>query len=191
MPKRERKRSSSVSAGLPVSISTVAAAPPCKSHGSKDVQRRALIEADQTTFRKMLRQGLGDSPVLRQLITDIGTDDDPPHAIAAGVGRGPASTFIDSFDTNAVDLGDIERLPIAPGKDHKNEATRGEQLVHILGERRAASGCSSAGSSALPFRPCRGHAPAQSVSCGARAGRGDWRPQRAAQRQGAHGVQLR
>ena len=96
-------------------------------------------QADQTTFRKMLRQGLGDSPVLRQLITDIGTDDDPTHAIAADVGRGQASTFIDSFDTNAVDLGDIERMPIAPGKDHKNEATRGEQLVHILGERRAAA----------------------------------------------------
>jgi hypothetical protein len=96
-------------------------------------------QADQTTFRKMLRQGLGDSPVLRQLISDIGTDEDPTHAIAANVGRGQASTFIDSFDTSAVDLGDIERMPSAPSKDHKNEATRGEQLVHILGERRAAA----------------------------------------------------
>ncbi|PSM30841.1 hypothetical protein [Haliangium sp. UPWRP_2] len=95
-------------------------------------------KADRMAFRKMLRRGLTDSPVLRQLVTDIGNDGDAGHRITANVGRGQPDTFVDSFDSNDVDLKDIERFPVAPSRDHKNEATQGEQLVHILAERRAA-----------------------------------------------------
>ena len=95
-------------------------------------------KADQESFRRMLRDSLGDSPTMRNLITAIGNDADPKHRIAANVGRGQAGTFVDNFESGAVDLTDIEHFPVAPSKDHKNEATRGEQLAHILGERRAA-----------------------------------------------------
>ena len=94
--------------------------------------------ADQKTFRKMLRDSLGDSPTMRQLVTDIGNDADPTHRIAASVGRGQRDTFVDHFDTGTIDLNDIEKFAQQPSADHKNEATRGEQLAHILGERRAA-----------------------------------------------------
>lgn len=94
---------------------------------------------DQGTFRRMLRDGLGDSPTLRSLITAIGNDADPSHRIEANLGRSQPRTFVDSFNTGAIDLADLEQFAKTPAADHKNEATRGEQLVHILAERRAAA----------------------------------------------------
>lgn len=94
---------------------------------------------DQTTFRRMLRDGLGDSPTLRNLITTIGNDADPSHRIEADLGRSQPRTFVDSFESGAIDLADLEQFAQTPSADHKNEATRGEQLVHILAERRAAA----------------------------------------------------
>lgn len=95
-------------------------------------------QADQQAFRRMLRDSLGDSPTMRNLVTAIGNDADPKHRITANVGRGQRDTFVDNFETNDIDLGDIEKFAQQPSADHRNEATRGEQLAHILAERRAA-----------------------------------------------------
>ena len=54
-------------------------------------------KADQESFRRMLRDSLGDSPTMRNLITVIGNDADPKHRIAANVGRGQAGTSVDNF----------------------------------------------------------------------------------------------
>jgi hypothetical protein len=94
--------------------------------------------ADQLAFKKMLRATLGDSPTMRGLLSDIGNDTDPAHRIQANVGRSQARTFVDMFSNDNIDLNDIEQFPVAPGAASQNEMTQGEQLVHILGERRSA-----------------------------------------------------
>ena len=94
--------------------------------------------ADQLAFKKMLRASLGDSPTMRGLVSDIGNDTDLAHRIQANVGRSQADTFVDMFSNDNIDLTDIEQFPVAPDATSRNEMTRGEQLVHILAERRSA-----------------------------------------------------
>jgi hypothetical protein len=93
---------------------------------------------DIATWRQMVQHAMSDSPTLRTLVTDIGNDPDASHAITANVGRNQAGVIIDSFGTNDIDLTDIELFPVAPNALHPNEMTLGEQIVHILAERRAA-----------------------------------------------------
>src|SRR5215831_9338262 len=78
------------------------------------------------------------SPIMRSSFSEIGNDVDPGHLVQAKLGRKQPGVLIDSFATNDVDLDDLEHFVKTPGKDHPNEMTQGEQLIHILAERRAA-----------------------------------------------------
>ncbi len=93
---------------------------------------------EQETFRRMMRDSMGDSPTMRNLISDIGNDTDNKHTVEAKVGRSQPGVFVDSFASNEIDLNDIEQFQKAPRQGHENEATQGEQLAHFLSERRAA-----------------------------------------------------
>ena len=93
---------------------------------------------DQETFKKMLRDGMTDSPVFRQMITGIGNDSDPKHKITADLGRSQPGVIGDAFATNQVDLDDLEKWPSRAGKDHPNQFTRNEAMVHFLSERQNA-----------------------------------------------------
>lgn len=79
---------------------------------------------DQETFRRMMRDSMGDSPTMRSLISDIGNDTDNKHTVEAKVGRSQPGVFVDSFASNEIDLNDIEQFQKAPRQGHKNEATR-------------------------------------------------------------------
>lgn len=93
---------------------------------------------DQETFRRMLRDGMTDSPTFRNMISGIGNDSDPAHRIQANVGRNQPGVIGDSFATNAVDLDDLEVWPSAAPDAHPNQVTRNELMVHFLTERQNA-----------------------------------------------------
>lgn len=94
--------------------------------------------ADQATFRRMLRDGMTDSPVFRSLISGIGNDADPAHRIKAAVGRSQPGVVGDSFGDNAIDLDDLEAWPAAAPAAHRNQFTRNEDILHFLAERQYA-----------------------------------------------------
>jgi len=94
--------------------------------------------ADQATFRRMLRDGLTDSPVFRGLISEIGNDADPAHRIPAAVGRSQPGVVGDSFGDNAIDLDDLEAWPAEAPAAHRNQFTRNEDILHFLAERQYA-----------------------------------------------------
>ena len=56
---------------------------------------------------------------MRNLVTAIGNDADPKHRITANVGRGQRDTFVNNFETNDIDLGDIEKFAQQPSADHR------------------------------------------------------------------------
>jgi hypothetical protein len=94
---------------------------------------------DVAAWRRMVQQSMADSPTLRKLVTDIGNDPDARHAIVANLGRRQPGVLVDSFGTGDVDLDDLGHFPAAPSTLSPNEMTLGEQIVHILAERRAAN----------------------------------------------------
>lgn len=101
---------------------------------------------DKEAFKKMLRGAMTDSPLFRELITTIGNDPNELHKITAklghdmtGEGANSENVFVDLFETNAIDLDDLAKFNTKVDPAHKNDPTQGEQLVHILAERRAAS----------------------------------------------------
>jgi len=97
-------------------------------------------DADREAFRRMMRDSMGDSPTMRNLVSGIGNDTDPNHRITAPVGT-PNNVMVDSFGARAngpIDLADLRQFPQSAASDHPNEMTRGEQIAHILAERRSA-----------------------------------------------------
>jgi hypothetical protein len=121
---------------------------------------------DVAAWRRMVQQSMADSPTLRRLITDIGNDRDPRHAITANLGRRQPGVLIDSFGNGQVDLDDLDHFPAAPSALNPNEMTLGEQIVHILAERRAAQ------TSAAPTAFAPAHATATRAHNQYRAERG-------------------
>lgn len=95
-------------------------------------------QADQDTFRRMMRDGMTDSPEFRQMLTSIGNDADPAHLIHADLGRSQPGVIGDSFANNAVDLDDLEAFPAAAPASHPDQFTRNELMVHFLTERQSA-----------------------------------------------------
>lgn len=95
-------------------------------------------KVDQERFRQMLREGMTDSPMFRETLTNIGNDTDPAHRITANVGRSQPGVILDSYGNDAIDLDDLEALPAAAPMAHKNQFTRNEDLLHILTERQYA-----------------------------------------------------
>lgn len=95
-------------------------------------------KADIKAWNTMLIETWGSSATARQLLSDIGNDTDKSHAITVNLGRKQAGVLVDAFATNDVDLDDIDHFPVTPSAAHPKEMTRGEQLVHILAERRSA-----------------------------------------------------
>jgi hypothetical protein len=79
------------------------------------------------------------SPTARKVISDIGNDPDPRHAITINVDQNQPGVAFDRFATNDVDLKDFDHLPVKPSAAHPKEVTRGELVVHFLSERRAAA----------------------------------------------------
>ncbi|HSS00287.1 MAG TPA: FG-GAP-like repeat-containing protein [Kofleriaceae bacterium] len=96
-------------------------------------------KADIKAWNNMLIETWGSSATARQLLSDIGNDTDKSHAITVNLGRKQAGVLVDSFGTKDVDLDDIDHFPVTPSTAHPNEMTRGEQVVHILAERRSAN----------------------------------------------------
>jgi hypothetical protein len=98
--------------------------------GANAAENRALADR----FRQILAEEMPDSPYLRRLIIRITQDQDHPFAI--NVVRGRANVWVDSFSNRGVDLQDLEHFDRrnAPHR-HPNEVSRGEILVHFLGER--------------------------------------------------------
>lgn len=95
-------------------------------------------QPDQDTFRRMLRDGMGDSPEFRQMLASIGNDTDPAHLIQANLGRSQPGVIGDAFASNAVDLDDLEAFPGAATAAHPDQVTRNELMVHFLTERQSA-----------------------------------------------------
>jgi hypothetical protein len=93
-------------------------------------------DADKASFDSMLTYGLQHSAEFRATLEDIGTD--PAHTERINLGHNQVGTIGDSFYTNAVDLTDLSQFPAAPRAGHHNEATRTEELDHILEERHSA-----------------------------------------------------
>jgi len=95
--------------------------------------------SDVTTFVSMLsamalnsRTGAG---VLATITGDTG------HPVTCRVGRNQPGVFGDAFNTNAVDLADLQGFPASARAGH-NDFTTDEALVHFLTERHdsAANG---------------------------------------------------
>jgi hypothetical protein len=92
-------------------------------------------DADKATMMQMMRDG----------ISNIGNDTDPAHTIHADLGRHQDITgtnqgvMVDAFDTNQIDLSDIEAFPTAPTAAQPNSQTQTDVLLHILAERRDAA----------------------------------------------------
>lgn len=97
-------------------------------------------QADQDTFRRMMRDGMTDSPEFRRMLTSIGNDSDPAHLLHAGLGRSQPGVIGDSFADNSVDLDDIEAFPAAAPAAHPDQFTRNELMIHFLTERQSALG---------------------------------------------------
>jgi PAAR motif len=70
---------------------------------------------------------------LAQAINDAG------HPITLNIGRNDSHTVIDSFGTNAVDVGDLSQVPAVPPAGHPNATTRDEMIVHFMVERNNAA----------------------------------------------------
>jgi hypothetical protein len=106
--------------------------------------------ADVATFVGLLTHDMGRTAAgrshLLQVVNDTG------HPTTYNVGRNQPGVFVDSFNTNQVDLSDIEAYPDVPPPGHPNTPTRGEHVTHFVVERnddannRAARG-------ADPFTP--------------------------------------
>lgn len=93
-------------------------------------------QGDRDAFRRMMRDGMTDSPVFRNLISGIGNDADPAHLIQARVGRNQPNVIIDNFGTKEIGIDDLEQFPTTPDKMHPDEMTRPELIAHFLRERQ-------------------------------------------------------
>jgi RHS repeat-associated protein len=94
-------------------------------------------KADIRAWNLMLVDTWGRSATARQLISEIGNDTNASHAIQVDLGRKQAGVFVDAFP-DLVDLDDLDQFPQAPSAASPKEMTLGEQVVHILAERRSA-----------------------------------------------------
>jgi N-acetylmuramoyl-L-alanine amidase len=105
---------------------------------------------DQRGFRELLRGGLSDSPMIRQLFQEIALDD--AHALTMHVGRSQPGVFVDAFrfdptqgsiaagvnqaGHHTVDLDDFDQLPRVAGNPRRFIYLKHQVLVHALREAR-------------------------------------------------------
>jgi hypothetical protein len=68
-----------------------------------------------------------------------GVINDTAHPITLNIGRNDGNTIVDSFGTNAVDVGDLSQVPAAPPPGHPNATTRDEMIIHFMVERNNAA----------------------------------------------------
>jgi hypothetical protein len=98
---------------------------------------------DVAEFRQMLRDGMTDSPSMREMVEKIGMSqedlgDDAPPTMKIKVGHDQEGVQGDNFASGDVDLADLEKYDATVDKDHPEAFTRSEIIMHILGERRYA-----------------------------------------------------
>lgn len=117
---------------------------------------------DMRGFRELLRGGLADSPLVRELFREIACDE--AHPLTIHCGRNQAGLFVDAFQfdpTNpnpniahpghhTVDLTDFDQLPRVSGSPRNNMYLRDQVLVHALREARQGVLFTGAGD---PYRP--------------------------------------
>src|SRR5262249_5150632 len=95
-----------------------------------DAGKGMNLQGDAESLKQMIARGLGDSPALRGLVTELGESGAAPFDVA--LGHSQPGTFIDSFTTKAVDLDDLAALPSARDPVRApNAVTREEQIVHV------------------------------------------------------------
>jgi hypothetical protein len=89
--------------------------------------------ADVATFVGMLTHDLGATAAGRANL--LAVVNDTGHPTTYLVGRNQPGVLVDAFNTNQVDLSDLEQFPTTPPAGHPNTATRGEVINHFLTER--------------------------------------------------------
>lgn len=117
----------SVDIGGPVAAVTVAAGAMSVAYGGVNITGST---ADVGDFLQMMAT---NSPsgraAMAQVINDTG------HPITVNAGRNQPGTVVDSFATNAVDVGDLSQIPATAPAGHPNATTRDEMIVHFMVER--------------------------------------------------------
>ena len=95
---------------------------------------------DVDAFKAMMSSTMMDSPVMRDLLTEVGSETDPNLTFDVKLGHNQPNVLIDPLASKELDLDDMRDLPSAHDKNlPKNSITRDDQIVHILAERRAAA----------------------------------------------------
>ena len=109
-------------------------------------------DADQETFKHMLRDGMTDSPYFRQMYSDFAND--PDTDLTMDLGRSQAGLKVDAFEwessgagggtrnTQTIDLDDYENIPGSAPADHPDAQIRTQKLIHAMTE--AHTGAESA-----------------------------------------------
>jgi hypothetical protein len=105
--------------------------------------------ADAATFVGMLTNQMGRTAAGRGHLLRVVND--TTHPTTYNVGRNQPGVFVDSFNSNDVDLTDIEAYPEGPLAGHPNAATQGEHVTHFVVERN--DNANNGAGLADPFTP--------------------------------------
>ncbi len=95
-------------------------------------------QEEKERFLKMIVEAGDKSALMRSLLQEIAGEPNKLRYISAALH--PVRTgqhLVDSFANDTINLGDLDFFPETPGAQTPWEMTRGEQIMHVLAERRA------------------------------------------------------
>lgn len=108
-----------------------------KAYKGAGINWKKTDEPSKQKFLLMVLETYTKSALMRELFHEIVSEEyEISYLDIEAVATRTGKTMIDSFARDTINLGDIEFFPEEPDTETPWESTRGEQLVHILSERR-------------------------------------------------------